>query len=322
MNNQENIRLNCECLSESPYSNEAKDIIKASRKVKNVTSFDLLKVIVVFNLAFFYRNLEKTLPPNPINLFKKILKKNEALLNLGYETLPNINFPTPRSFEKTQDDITAEHYGNLFSEFQNDNYFNETKKNFSQRLERNGFDFNWLKNKKVLDAGCGNGRYSYAIKCLGAGEVFGLDFSKINLGDAKKRLKEYPIDNLSYTEGSVLDIPFKDEEFDFVISNGVLHHTTNENLGIKEMLRVMKKDGQGFLMLINSPGGIHWDFVEICREILFDVPFNFVHDVFSMLNMPKNLQYLYLDHILVPINTRLTKNEIIDKLDTSPMVQI
>ena len=41
-----------------------------------------------------------------------------------------------------------------------------------------------------------------------------------------------------------------------------------------------------------------------------------------MLNMPKNLQYLYLDHILVPINTRLTKNEIIDKLEKYGAKQI
>ena len=210
--------------------------------------------------------------------------------------------------------MTADHYGNLFSYFDDEKYYEEPAHLLGQRLQRNGFDLSWLDGKSILDAGCGNGRYSYALSKLGAKDVVGIDMSETNLEDANKRLSERKREGLSFVCGSVLDMPFENESFDFVFSNGVLHHTTDLKQGLRELLRVLKRDGRGFLMLINDPGGIKWDMIEICRELLRDVPYRYAHDIFLKLNMPANLRFLYLDHILVPINIRLTAHKISDEL--------
>ena len=65
-------------------------------------------------------------------------------------------------------------------------------------------------------------------------------------------------------------------------------------------------------MLINDPGGIKWDMIEICRELLRDVPYRYAHDIF-LLNMPANLRFLYLDHILTN-KYSLDRTQISDEL--------
>ena len=82
---------------------------------------------------------------------------------------------------------------NFFSGFDESRYYEEPTKLLGQRLERNGFDLKWFKDKKVLDAGCGNGRYSYALKCFGDSEVVGVDLSEKNINDAKYRLTLKPL---------------------------------------------------------------------------------------------------------------------------------
>jgi SAM-dependent methyltransferase len=80
-----------------------------------------------------------------------------------------------------------------------------------------------LHGKRVLDAGCGNGRYSKIALDYG-GEVFGVDLSDAvdvaqeNLGSNQK---------MHIVQGDLFKLPFKKEVFDFAFSNGVLMHTGN-----------------------------------------------------------------------------------------------
>ena len=46
------------------------------------------------------------------------------------------------------------------------------------RWKRNGLSWNLIKDKTVLDMGCGSGRYSIALKVLGAKKVTGIDAGK------------------------------------------------------------------------------------------------------------------------------------------------
>ena len=51
-------------------------------------------------------------------------------------------------------------------------------------------------------------------------------------------------------KGDITNIPFEDDSFDFVIHNQVLEHIKDEELCIKECLRVLKKGG---IFIINIP---------------------------------------------------------------------
>ena len=307
----------CPCIVESPYSSEAQKLIEVALSRKIDSSWAVELATVVHDMCFTFRNIELTLPPNPDKVFAEFLIDSANLLQSRLKTIPKQTFPLPDQPTKDKKSITSDHYGELFSEFDKSTYFEEPKKLLAQRLERNQFDLDWFQGKKVLDSGCGNGRYSYALKSLGASQVIGIDLSEKNILDAKHRLSLRPLDGLSYQLANVSELPFEESSFDYVFSNGVLHHTDVLDKGLEELLRVLKPGGKGFLMLINKPGGIHWDFIEICRVLTKDIHHSFMHDFFKVMNIPPNLRFLYLDHIMVPINIRLSSQEISEKLKNS-----
>tara|TARA_Y100000589_G_C27197583_1_gene647669 strand:- start:3161 stop:4252 length:1092 start_codon:yes stop_codon:yes gene_type:complete len=311
----EELITKCPCLVDSPYAEECYKLIQVARSRDLNTAWATELISVVYDMCFLFRDLEASLPEQPEIIFKDFILNATKILQLRAQNISSTTFPIPIKEEEDIDKVTSGHYGTLFSNFDHSKYYDEPEILLKQRLERNGFDIEWLKGKKVLDSGCGNGRYSYALKKLGAKEVIGLDFSEINISDANYRLGLKKLEGLRYIKDEVAPLPFQNNEFDYVFSNGVLHHTNKIDLGIQELLRVLKPNGKGFLMLIPNPGGIQWDFIEICRLLLLGIDYKFVHRIFEIMNIPANLRFLYLDHILVPINLRYTSSQIIKMLE-------
>jgi len=115
-----------------------------------------------------------------------------------------------------------------------DAYFNIFPKNFLE------------KSKCGIDAGCGSGRWAEIVSkkvdklvCFDA-SFSALETSRINLS---KNL------NCTLVNGSVTDLPFRNEEFDFAYSLGVLHHIKNTQLAFNEIGRCLKK-GSPFLVYV------------------------------------------------------------------------
>jgi len=90
---------------------------------------------------------------------------------------------------------------------------------------------NGLKNKTVLDVGCGNGFFTIPFSKK-AKEVTGLDFSKrmLELNPHKKLV-----------QARVEKMPFKDNAFDVVFCSNLLHHVKNPILAVAEMKRISKR---------------------------------------------------------------------------------
>jgi ubiquinone/menaquinone biosynthesis C-methylase UbiE len=100
-------------------------------------------------------------------------------------------------------------------------------------------DFSFLNDKIVIDAGCGNGRFAEIVAphckhliCLDLGE---------HIFYAKNRLKEFS--NVSYVRCNLLDIPLTSEMADYIYSIGVIHHTPDPKKSLKELTRILKKEG-------------------------------------------------------------------------------
>ena len=76
---------------------------------------------------------------------------------------------------------------------------------------------------RVLDAGCGTGRYSKALVDLGVGKISLLDSSPEMLKVAAKKLKTAIDTNIvdKITEAILPDLPFDDGNFDAVMYNYV-----------------------------------------------------------------------------------------------------
>jgi len=231
---------------------------------------------------------------------------------LGFDkiSLPLSAEPNGTSTNGNVKHVTGEHYGQLFKNFSDRSYWDEPAELLKQRLERNGLAMEEIANKSVLDAGCGGGRYSVAWRLLGAKPVTGLDISPINVGDANRRVQETGFEGVSFKEGDVLELPFEDAQFDIVFSNGVLHHTTDWEKGVAELVRVMKSGGLGWLYLIEDPGGLFWDMIEVLRAMLRNENKADMRAALGSLHIPANRIFYMLDHVMVPINVRLTPETI------------
>ena len=214
------------------------------------------------------------------------------------------------SRNKDVKEITGEHYGNLFKQFSDRSFWDEPVRLLGQRLHRNGISNAEIRNRSVLDSGCGGGRYAVAWRLLGARPVVGVDISPMNIRDAAGRAKAADLEDIHFREGDVLSLPVGDAEFDIVFSNGVLHHTTDWKIGIKEIMRVLKPGGWGWLYLIEKPGGVFWDVIEILRVVMKNEDKGRTRTALQKIGMPANRIFYMLDHVMVPINLRLAPEEI------------
>jgi SAM-dependent methyltransferase len=101
-------------------------------------------------------------------------------------------------------------------------------------LEPAAFD-----GKLVLDAGCGNGRYSYWAARWGA-RVIGLDLTAA-VESARRNTGE--VEAIQIVQGDLFDLPFADETFDIIYSIGVLMHTGDAARATASLARKLRPGG-------------------------------------------------------------------------------
>ena len=109
---------------------------------------------------------------------------------------------------------------------------------------------------RILEAGCGTGQLSNFLGLSGGRTVFGTDIcmNSLTLGQGFKEKNR--IHNTSFFQMDLFRPAFKPESFDLVISNGVLHHTSNPLGGFQSILRLVKKNGYILIGLYNTYGRI------------------------------------------------------------------
>jgi len=95
--------------------------------------------------------------------------------------------------------------------------------------------------KDVLEIGCGAGFDAYNFITRGA-VYTGIDITPENIKRTTKHLSLYSLIGEIY-EADAEKLPFPDESFDVVYSNGVLHHTPDIEKAFSEAFRVLRKGG-------------------------------------------------------------------------------
>lgn len=120
-----------------------------------------------------------------------------------------------------------------------------------EHLHRYKSIFNLVKDKKVLDAACGSGYGSYLLSQVAA-EVHGVDISSISIEYAKSK---YSKSNLHYYVSNVSQLEFEDESFDIIISFETIEHLYNQTDFLREMRRVLKKNG---VLVISTPNKLNY----------------------------------------------------------------
>jgi ubiquinone/menaquinone biosynthesis C-methylase UbiE len=207
---------------------------------------------------------------------------------------------------------TGNVYFQLWQNFTKNEYYQEPKELLKYRLSRNSLKISEFQNG--LDAGCGGGRYTLALRSMGIKRMQGVDISPDSISLASK-MSGFSENEVSFQQASVLDLPFDDESFDFVFSNGVLHHTTSTTKGLSELYRVLQPGGEGWLYLYGGKESLFWDIVDFCRKILSDVPQSYMQILMKVLGYPPGRIFHRVDFWYVPIHNRYFSSEVAMMLD-------
>ena len=116
-----------------------------------------------------------------------------------------------------------------------------------RRLARDVVEMGVPPGGKVLDVGTGPGFVAIEIARLlrGSARVVGLDLSRAMLTVAAENAQCEGLDGaLTWRAGDAKAMPFDDQEFDFVVSSGSLHHWEDPVVVLDEIARVLKDDGR------------------------------------------------------------------------------
>lgn len=111
-------------------------------------------------------------------------------------------------------------------------------------------------DKDVLEVGLGMGSVAQRIAMVG-GRIVGLDIAQGPVDTVNIRMNEmgFPA---SARIGNILEAPFPNESFDYIVSLGCLHHTGDLPRAIAEVYRLLRKGGSAFLMVYYAYSPKRW----------------------------------------------------------------
>jgi len=108
-------------------------------------------------------------------------------------------------------------------------------------------DFASTRGLRVLEIGCGMGTDGAQFAKAGANYT-GVDLTEAAVELARKRFEVFNLPG-TFRTADAEKLDFADESFDVVYSHGVLHHTPDTATAIREVHRVLKKNGRAIVML-------------------------------------------------------------------------
>jgi SAM-dependent methyltransferase len=123
-----------------------------------------------------------------------------------------------------------------------------------------------LRDKSVLEIGCGSGVHTRLLADAGA-TVTAVDLTPTAVAMTRRRLE------LAGLEGTVLEadaeaLPFGDASFDFVWSWGVIHHSEHTGRVISEVARVLRPGGRFAFMVYHRNSITFWINYVLIRGVL------------------------------------------------------
>ena len=121
--------------------------------------------------------------------------------------------------------------------------------------------------KNVLEVGCGTGQLSIYFSIGSNNNIVGLDPTIDSLILANNFCKENEITNANFVNADIFDDVLKDDFFDFIWCNGVLHHTKDPYGAFEILIKSLKKEGYVLIGLYNKIGRIR----TIIRKYLYKI---------------------------------------------------
>jgi 2-polyprenyl-3-methyl-5-hydroxy-6-metoxy-1,4-benzoquinol methylase len=125
----------------------------------------------------------------------------------------------------------------------NTNFFNDIIC-FISGLFSNKYEVQYKLNGKLLDVGCGNGRYLDGMKKLGW-NIKGVEFNE-------GAVRVCNLSGLNVHHGDLFSANFETNSFDVINVSHVIEHVPNPNELFKELTRILNKNGTLIIKTPNS----------------------------------------------------------------------
>ncbi len=123
-----------------------------------------------------------------------------------------------------------------------------------------------FRGRQVLEIGLGQGADSEQI--IRRGAVWsGLDLTAESVARVRTRLSLRRLPYRAIKQGSALDIPYENGQFDIVFSHGVLHHVPDIRRAQREIRRVLTSNGELIVMLYARRSLNYWVSIAIVRRL-------------------------------------------------------
>lgn len=248
-----------------------------------------------------YDRIGKCLNMEIAQLSSVSVTSGKAAVNAGQQVVERVN-------------ATRELYETIWTIYNNETY-DHSMQLCLKRFKANSFNKEYFKNKVVFDGGCGTGRFCIAAALMGAKKVTGMDFGGRSLEFALEKAKEYDVDQIvEFIEGDVTHLnDFSDESIDFVVSNGVLHHTADPMKGLLEHYRVLKTDGDMWLYLYGK-NGLLWKLYDVLKAVLKEIGSDYTRTFLLRLDIRQGLIYSFIDNVFAPIRNYYNTTDILEEL--------
>jgi len=100
--------------------------------------------------------------------------------------------------------------------------------------------------EQILDIGCGAGVDTILAALIAGlkGSAVGVDIVPEMIARAESNLQMIDLDNVNFQKTSGENLPFADDTFDVVISNGVINLIPDKEAAMSEIIRVLKPGGR------------------------------------------------------------------------------
>ena len=270
---------------------------KATEGIPNVGLGAELKVISALKVSNTILQAMEDLEQNPYELLIPVMKAEARLLSTIHFDEERLGKDTTAAGSEGVE-ATKKLYENIWTIYNNETY-DHSMQLCLQRYKANGFDESYFSGKSVFDGGCGTGRFCIAAALLGAEKVYGMDLGGLSLAFAREKAIEYDVaDRVEFIEGDVTSLDrFQDASVDFVVSNGVLHHTSDPIKGLGEHYRIMKNNGALWLYLYGKHA------LDFSRTLLL------------RRDVRQGMIYSFMDNVFAPIRNYYNTSSIFKELE-------
>lgn len=235
-----------------------------------------------------------------IGKLEKSLDRALSTLESAVALEPELNstLGSVKSVESSEDP-NIDLFANAWTQYSKST-FEHSVELVGSRLRASGFDENFFPGKAVFDGGCGTGRLAVFAARMGAERVVAADIGGPSLDFLRDVIRTEDLRNIEVVEQDITDLSnWKNATFDFVASNGVLHHTPRAEFGLIEHWKKVAPGGL-FWVYLYGEGGIYWHIFDSLRAIYQRMTPLEVRETLELIGCREGFTYTFLDNFMAP----------------------